>query len=252
MKTLILEIKKGGLGDHLFYSHLPRIAKESGIYNKVLLSEHSLFRHPDYRKLVWESNPYLDGYTQNKGIYFLPDQFPKNQNLLDSIMLAYGIDDGKRFHEPEIYFIPELKPELKDASVYDPNFISYTGDIASGRLIQKWFDNSGITINYQMKQLGKRILKIQGLAELEATSLFDFCSIIYSVKDIYCLTTGTATLAAALGKPVTVFYGTGHLAKYRHSKLHKYICLGTDYGIKEIFYKRITLILRKFVPLGTP
>ena len=28
-KTLIIEIRKGGLGDHLFYSHLPRIAKQT-------------------------------------------------------------------------------------------------------------------------------------------------------------------------------------------------------------------------------
>ena len=35
MKTLILSIQKGGLGDHLFYSHLPRIAKQYGGFNQV-------------------------------------------------------------------------------------------------------------------------------------------------------------------------------------------------------------------------
>ena len=31
------DFKYGGLGDHLFYSHLPRIAKESKKYTKVYL-----------------------------------------------------------------------------------------------------------------------------------------------------------------------------------------------------------------------
>ena len=62
-KSLIIEIKYSGLGDHLFHSHIPRIAKESKIYDKVFISEKSIFGHSDYKKLIWELNPYVDGFT---------------------------------------------------------------------------------------------------------------------------------------------------------------------------------------------
>lgn len=252
MKTLIIEIQNGGLGDHLFYSHLPRIAKETHAYDKVFLSTHSLFRSDEYKKLVWDTNPYLDGFTDEKGIFFLPQSVGEDENLLDSIMLLYGIDDGIRFHEPEIYFQPPINEELRDVIIYDPNFISYTGDIAKGETVKNWFIENDIAVDFQMKKLNHRYLGISGLKTIETSSLTEFCSLIVSAKRIYCLTTGTATLAAAFKVPVTVFYGYDHLVKYRHSKLHNYVYLGSDYGPKELIKKWLTIFLSKFIPLGTP
>ena len=71
-KILIIEIRKGGLGDHLFYSHLPRIAKQTKAFDKVYISNHSFFRHPDYKNLVWELNPFIDGFTNNKFSRIVP------------------------------------------------------------------------------------------------------------------------------------------------------------------------------------
>ena len=68
-KKLIIEIRKGGLGDHLFYSHLPRIAKETGAFDSVYISNHSFFRNEDYKKLIWESNPFVDGFTEDRGVF---------------------------------------------------------------------------------------------------------------------------------------------------------------------------------------
>jgi len=250
MDTLILEIQKGGLGDHLFYSHIPRIAKESGIYGRVFISNRSLFRYPDYKKLVWELNPYIDGFTDEKGIYHSTETIQEDENLLDRLMLLYGLDDGKRFHEPELYYQPERKQELADAVIYDPNYISYTGDIASGRLIKSWFDEYHIVVDHQMKKLNHRYLPVEGLDIIQTTSLLDFCSLLVSCKRMYCLSTGTGTIAAALGVPVTVLYGTGLNRLYRHSKLHEYIHVGTDYGIKEKIKKQLILFLSRFFKLG--
>ena len=250
MDTLILEIQKGGLGDHLFYSHIPRIAKESGKYDKVFISNRSLFRHADNKKLVWEINPYVDGFTDEKGIYHSTETIYGNENLLDRLMLLYGLDDGQRFHEPELYYQPELKPELSDAVIYDPNYISYTGDIANGQLIKNWFDEHAVIVGHQMKKLNHRYLPVNGLDLIQTTSLSDFCSLLVSCKRMYCLNTGTATIAAALKIPVTVLYGTGLNSIYRHSKLHEYIHVGTDYGIKEKIKKQLVLFLRRFFKLG--
>ncbi|MCK4823535.1 hypothetical protein KA005_47730, partial [bacterium] len=43
-KTLVIQIPFGGLGDHLFRSHVPRIAKKTGQYDRVYISNHSVFR----------------------------------------------------------------------------------------------------------------------------------------------------------------------------------------------------------------
>ena len=250
MKRLILEIRNGGLGDHLFYSHLPRIAKETGIYEEVLISNRSIFRNEDYKKLIWEMNPFIDGFTNESGIYFYPDSIEADENLLDRMMLLYGMDDGKRMHEPEIYYQPIAEKKWQNSSIYDPNYISYTGDLQRGELIENWFIENNITIDYQLKKLGKNYLSINCEDLIDKTSLFEFCSLLISCKRMYCLTTGTATLAAALKVPVTVLYGEGHLQLFRHSALHKYVNVGSDYTLMDKIKKQLRLFLVKYINLG--
>ena len=251
MKILIIEIKKGGLGDHLFFSHLPRIAKETGAYDKVFFSNQSECRHPDTIELIWKLNPWLDGFTDQRGEYYFPVNVNESHNLLDAIMLAYGLEDGLRFHEPEIYYTPNLMTNLEGTLVYDPNYISFTGKLRTGKKIEDWFKQKNIQVDYQMANLKNRTLTIDSIDNvISTTNLFELCDLIFSCKRVYCLTTGTATLAAALGKSVTVFYGTGHDQLYRHSKLHQYENLGTDYSIKNQLFYYFILVLQKLIPIG--
>ena len=250
MKTLILSIQKGGLGDHLFYSHLPRIAKQYGGYNKVYISNDSIFRNPDTKKLVWALNPYLDGFTNDAGVFYFSENIPPDQNLLDHLMLAYGIDDLKRNHAPEIYYKPKLVEAFINKTIYDPNYISYTGDIKYPRTIQNWFAQAGIVLDAQMKVLGGRTIQIDCPKSVATPDIFAFCDLLYSAKAIYCLTTGTATLAAALQKPVTVLYGDGHQEAYRHSSLHKYINVGNDFTALDKVKKWLTKQLGLFMRVG--
>src|SRR5437899_452423 len=84
MGSLILQIKYGGLGDHLFYSHIPRLAKDLGMYDRVFISNRSEFRHSDYRKYVWELNPYVDGFVDEPGVDHVCElSDPGRENLLD-------------------------------------------------------------------------------------------------------------------------------------------------------------------------
>ena|ERR1035437_609192 len=155
-EKLILQIKYGGLGDHLFYSHIPRIAKETGAYDKVYISNLSEFRHPDYKRLIWEKNSHVDGFTDEKGLEMLVVDKKPDLNILDMVMLGLGLDDGKRFHEPEMYFKPECKNELSNKSVYDPNYVSMVGYFGSSKL-QKWFDQNKVNVDCQMTLRNKNI-----------------------------------------------------------------------------------------------
>lgn len=223
-KLFVIQVFYGGLGDHLFYSHLPRIAKELG-FEKVFISNHSEFRSPEAKKLIWESNPYVDGFCNEKG-YRAPDftKLGKNMNLLDKIMLDQGLDDGKRFHEPEVYYKPKVRKELVGKNIYDPNYISNAGEINS-KIVDSYLNKHNISVDYQMALRDNSISLKRRVKALKASSLEDFCDIIVSCKRMYCLTTGTATLAAALGKKATILYGEGVGKIFHHSKKHKYVKL---------------------------
>src|SRR5262245_36345995 len=67
-KQIILQIGHGGLGDNLFLSHIPQIAKEVSGVRKVFISTHSVFREDAYKSLIWESNPFVDGFVDEVGL----------------------------------------------------------------------------------------------------------------------------------------------------------------------------------------
>lgn len=222
---LVIHVKYGGLGDHLFYSHLPRIAKETGRYRNVFVSEASAFRSQEVRRLVWELNPYVDGFCGETCPY--PDLEPKlarGCNLLDHIMLCHDLDDGARFHEPEIYYVPQMVTSLAGKTIYDPNFISNAGRLSSD-MIAKYFTVHDIGIDYQMSIREKSVPVVDFGSRLSSDSLENFCDIIFSCGKLYCLVTGTATLASALGKAAVVLYGEGVSEFFMHSRSNTYIKL---------------------------
>lgn len=224
-KELVIQIQHGGLGDHLFYSHLPRIAKQAG-YERVLISNQSDFRNKNYKKLVWESNPHIDGTTDAPGIV-VDNVRPtsSDMNLLDAIMLAHGLDDGIRGHEPELYYKPKSIEWLKGKTVYDPNYISNAGYVTAEKVIE-YFKKNKIVIDYQMKVIGKHAIPILDFnSTISCASFFDFLDVVYSAEKLYCLVTGTATLAPALKKNAYVFFTKDQDPMFRHSKLNTYIQL---------------------------
>ena len=229
-KDLIIKIEYGGLGDHLFFSHIPRIAKETNSYDKVYVSLLSKYRNPYYKQFIWECNPYVDGFTdalETKRTEVNIDY--SVMNLLDSIMLSYGIDDGKRYHEPELYYKPKFKEEYNKI-IYDPNWISNAGNLKVSD-IEDYFNDNNIKLDAVMKKLGDNALfnyDKKDTEVLETKTLEDFCDLIYSSKELYCLTTGTATLSCALNKKSFVFYTKYVGRPFQHSLINQYILLNID------------------------
>lgn len=221
--TFVIKVGYGGLGDHLFYSHLPRIAKLSG-YRQVLVSNFSVYRHPDYKALVWENNPYVDGFTDDDGFY--PSAFEEGvapgTNLLDKIMLAQGLDDGLRFHEPELYLETEPLAEMADAVVYDPNFVSFVGKIHPAD-VDRYFARRRVEVDFMLAPRGSGAPVRRFGSLLHTTDLRHYCRVIRSCRQFFCLTSGGATLAAALGKPSTALYWDGQLPMFHHSPQHSYV-----------------------------
>ena len=220
MKELVIKIKWGGLGDHLLHTPIPRVAKSQG-YDRVLISNHSDYLQKDTKNFIWERNPFIDGFSDEDRSYPQFGEVPHGTNILDHLILWWGLeDDGIQFREPEIFYQPKTISELKNAVIFDPNYGTSKGH-PSGCLTKKYFENKNIKITHQMKPFttGTALKNIQNL---EARNLEHFSDIIFSCKQLICLTTGTATLAAAIGKPTTVLYCKDILPMFHHSKLHLY------------------------------
>ncbi len=169
-------------------------------------------------------------------------------------MLSYGLDDGKRMHEPEIYYKPKFRAEFNKV-IFDPNWISNAGDLLlldilhffkeNGIYIDAVMANKGGTKNASDSFIGKNlfdyeIAKNLGVEIIETPTLEDFCDLIYSAKDFYCFVTGSATLAAALRKPISVLVGTANPIDkiFMHSPLHRYYLIPSARGnakrVKEL------------------
>ncbi|MDR3404556.1 MAG: FkbM family methyltransferase [Chthoniobacter sp.] len=224
MKTFRIRVNYGGLGDHLFHSHLPRIAKEHGGFDRVLVSRASPFRDDDYRKLVWELNPYVDGFCDEDAPCPEFAEVPAGMNILDWIMLERGLDDGRRGHEPELHYRPKPIAELAGATVFDPNFVSYVGDIDAGA-ITRYFEEQKISVAGVLAPRPGALWTGGAARVLRPGDVFEYCDMVASAKEFLCLTSGGATLAAALGRPVTAFHGPGQKPMFHHSGLHRYVCL---------------------------
>ncbi|MBN2021089.1 MAG: hypothetical protein JW749_12800 [Sedimentisphaerales bacterium] len=238
MKEFVIRVRYGGLGDHLLWSHLPRIAKTVGGYEKVYISNFSEYRHPDYKKLVWELNPLVDGFCDRDGECPAITTIMPGANFLDMLMLAFGLDDGSRFHEPEIFYSPRIITQLQDKCVFDPNYASHTGAISSRKLI-RYLDESG-PVDLQMPTRVKSYGARRDVPILDSKGVFHYCDVIASCRRFYCLTSGGATLAAALRKPSTVFYGYGVSRCFHHSPQHKYVDVSMAFA--KLMYPAVRIL----------
>ncbi len=222
MERLVLKIKYGGLGDHLLYSPLPRIAKEEYNYDEVCISNYSVYNNPNTKRLVWDLNPFVDGYVDEDGPYPQFGSVPEGKNLLDGVADFFGLGDGsERFREPELYYESKLIPELKNAVIFEPNHSNNKG-IPSRTAVRLYLQNKGITHQMKLLHEGSNVTQVK---IIDAPELEHFCDIIHSCKAFYCFTSGCATLSAALGKSTTILYTDGILPMFHHSKLHTYVRL---------------------------
>ncbi len=249
-KTLIIEIKNSGLGDQLFHSHLPEIAKTIYRYDKVYISNKSEIKFDAYKEFVWDINPYIDGYTNKPGTGFditdIINEVCTERNLLDVIMVKFGLDNGLTQNQPKIYYQPKIITAFTKLSVYDPNYLSWIGDTTPEDFMH-YIQKNNIRFDAIMKLRKGKIFFVPGnkTKYIETPTLMDFCDLIYSVKKFYCLTSGAATIASGINVPAFVFYGKKQPIGYQHYGKHKYIL------VKKKMKTRVKRKLKKYIQVLT-
>jgi hypothetical protein len=214
-----------GLGDQIWHTHLPRVAKASGAYRKVLFSLDSVYRHPGMFEVLWRDNPHIDAFVPSASGFSFVDirTFPPEMNKLDQIMLAAHIDDGHRWHEPEIYRRFDPIAALQGKVLYDPNFVTEAGRVTSDA-VQRYLRQSGVRVDFQFAPRWNA-LPLPDVQVLPPHDLDWFCRAIVSSAALYCFTTGTASLAPALKKTAHVLYGAGVSPDVHHSRLNEYVLI---------------------------
>jgi len=239
-RELIIEIPYAGFGDHLFHSHLPRIAKESGAYDKVFISSRSPIRQQDHLDLVWNLNPHVDGFRDQSGLTCnLMDIVEQSRstadlNILDLVMQAYGLEDGVRWHNPELYYSPSFEEEYNKV-FFDPNYFGYIGDLNIFDILG-YLKRQGVKFDRILKLRGNKSLYASGLGDhfVDAPNVYQFCDLLHSCEKVYCFTSGTATLASALGTKAVVLYGEGVNTGFHHCEDHEYVYLKSSFKSKLI------------------
>lgn len=238
MRAYIFQVQYGGLGDHLFYSPLPRLIKQCGIADKVYISNQSRFRSAETYDLVWKTNPYLDGRTDS--LPTVANGVTPSVNKIINIALAQHGIDLEREANPEIY-LPDNTVEKYAGNHYiDFNYTSYTGafTLFDTLKILKRFPDS-IMVNPQ-----KHLLALTKNRYIRTTSLSDYATLIKSAASFSALASGGATLSLAMGRPCTMYYGYGHNQIFRHS-LNLNTQVGND-GVARKLISRILIERNKF------
>jgi hypothetical protein len=219
----------GGLGDNLYWSHIPRIAKQLG-YRRVCLDESTGYRDAATRKIVWESNPYLDEF-------YLPGKYPPaphippmwhekqlveklaagrdltGLNTMDWNMLALGLDDGVRGHAPELYYKPRKLEAMAGKHVLSLNCVT------SFRL---WGIPNPQRARQNMRQAITRFVRSQHIdvqiyhsasahyyledigIKLPCNNLYDLADVIFSCASFNCVLSGPYCMAIAYHKKCRV------------------------------------------------
>ena len=247
-KDLVIKIRWGGLGDHLFHSHLPRLAKQSYGYDHVYISTFSNYNHPNTKRLVWDLNPFVDGFVDIDHPKANFAAVPEGQNILDAVSSFYGLIGNHTFlQEPEIYYTPKVLPELASSVVCEFNHINSLG-IPSLSSVLSYFSSNNVCIDHQIapfnsSQSAKSFspvasksstpgtlcphkpaacLHLASISELRPNNLEELCDIIASCKKFFCVISGPATLAPSLQVSAQVLFVDGALNMFRHSQLNSY------------------------------
>lgn len=225
-----------GLGDTLIYSHIPRIAKTQYDYDRVWISK-MVYRNHETQELVWDLNPYVDGYVDANGIKetcllnIWSDSDFYNQvgtNFMDKIMYRFGFDDGCVNHLPEIYYKPKIIKELQGKSLYDPNYHSTAGCLDIN-LLNEYLTKNNIRFDKLLpyrKGNGKHYEYPFDFSVYEINNIYDYLDALSSTSDFHCLFSGGSVVSAVYNGCTSYLSSLLHINSFNWEfKNNKYIRL---------------------------
>jgi len=131
---IIIQQPWGGLGDNLQFSTIPEVAYKQFGEKCVYISNKNAYRNEEIKKLVWDLNPYIAGFTDEE-----------NQN---SLSIPNRDEDKKLFWTQKIELLYNLNPTNKHPKIY------YTFDESKKDIFQNkiFLDLSSSSENALLKE----------------------------------------------------------------------------------------------------
>ena len=194
MDKIIIEQPWGGLGDNLQFSTIPEIAHQLGI--EVWVSNYNTYRNKETKQLVWDLNPFIKGYTNErgniKGLKNYSTWAIKENNCISNWEIKIL---GKKFNDlPFLYYKPKIIENMKNKILMDINSISLPIDFED--IILKTPD--AILLNNKRPQRKSIYTK----------NIFEWIDFITSCKKFICQYSGGNIVMACYNKTCEVYLST--------------------------------------------
>ena len=240
-RTVIIGIHAGGLGDHLAYSGLPRLYKGIGA-TRVLISRltnygEPLARNPEVADYVWSSNPYVDGFTDERPnvgeIDWPPTAFFKaakhSESPIDTVAEVHGLavfaEDGKTRllpPRPDLFYRPKQREDFADQVVCDPYSISQPFSPAVfntfAAFVSDWHnidvDNIIILCNSHSQNIDPNFLPNN--VRYSVKDISEYTDIIASARAFLTTESGGQSVAAAVRQSGAFVLMTSRAYNERH------------------------------------
>lgn len=188
-KKIIIEQPWGGLGDNLQFSTIPEVGEKLGY--EVYVSNKNSYRNPEIKKLVWDLNPFIKGFTDENGNIDLKKYKDTTGNIISN---WEKIIFGEAFcNKPNIYFTPFKHKCLFDITLIDPNSIS--SKIPFDDIIRTYDPQKTILLNYYF----------EGYKTYKMEDIFAWIISITSCKKFVCQYSGGSVAIRAFDKKATVY-----------------------------------------------
>lgn len=201
MNKYIIHQDFGGLGDNLQFSTIPELCYHANI--SCFISDKNVYRNPEIKELVWDCNPYVNGYSPdvpNAGSCRHPGGYRGASSIVDAMEDYHGF--GFKNHLPIIYYYPKIKKEFSDKTIIDFSAISakdrYNDD--SIKYITDDIQNKQECIVIKSKKNSFNYYSLNQFEQYQFNDIFEYCDLIYSCKKFLCLDSGGQVLASAISR----------------------------------------------------
>jgi hypothetical protein len=209
-KTIIISPFAGGLGDNLCVSTLPELYAQQGY--RVLIGRpvvEPAIRNPETKKLVWEMNPFVAGFTDEMGKTFNNREMHRwiwqqreTRTLVEAMEVLHGFPPTHRF--PQIHYQPKPRPDVSETIFADPTAITQT--ITAGTF-EQFIDHVCRARRYRKEDIVVLTSKHAGARGGDALArnkryvvndIFEYADIIASCRLFLTSESGGAILASAI------------------------------------------------------
>jgi hypothetical protein len=196
-----------GLGDHLQHSTLPRLFSSLG--HNVYISNKCQYRNEEIKKLVWESNPYVAGFSDmppNAGMSCSLIQEEAVKVWKSTGESIKNIEAAHRFYlsksKPEVHYQPKSMFGLDNYLVLDATALTCFGSYKKEKIIdivRGIQENNVLTVkSTKLKYNEQEDLSSDVFGTIYVNSIFEYCDVISSCGTFVSLMSGGHSLAQAL------------------------------------------------------